>query len=122
MQIKRPQHVADIMTGHSLCFVEIVRPGRNLFVVIPGEGPALPAPLSRAAFSIEKRIQIVVRHHLVLASAGVKGKCDEKYFVVKKTVPQMAIKRKHGRIVVHRVARTLLEINREEAEPLSVAF
>src|SRR5208337_4620786 len=54
MQIKRPQHVADIMTGHSLCFVEIVRPGRNLFVVIPGEGPALPAPLSRGVLDRKK--------------------------------------------------------------------
>src|SRR6266403_3195913 len=68
---------------------------------------------------MEKRIHVVVCYQVLFARLGVERKHDKENIIVEKPVLEMAIKRPDSGIIFLWNRRALLEINRENREPVS---
>src|SRR4051812_2512382 len=71
---------------------------------------------------MDKGVNVVIRHHVLLSRLNVNGHHDKFYFVTKQAVFQVTVDRKQGCIIQLGLSRALLEINREESEAMHICF
>ena len=114
--MNRPKGEKIVMAADDFRFVKTVGARGHVLVFVPGQRPELPAMQSLAVTKMEKRIEIIIRHHIMFAGLAVNRKHHEKNVVVKQPIFEMAVKWNKRGVIFTRVRRTLLEINREKCE------
>ena len=118
----RPEREKLIETAEGLHFALAVGARRHIFMFVSRQRPKLPALQSVAMAQMEKGIQVIVRHHVLLAGLAVQRKQNKTNLVPKKPVLHTPEKWHQRRIVQVRVRGALLEVKRKQCEPLLDVF
>jgi hypothetical protein len=117
-----PEGEAVVVTGHGLDLIETISMGSDVFVLVAGQRPELPALEGRAMAEVEEGIQVIVGHYGSLASPRVCGEHDIRDFVAEQAVSQVAIKGPVCRVVLAGVRGALIEEEWKESETVADLF
>src|SRR6266571_2616236 len=105
------------MAPDGLDLVEVVRSKCHAFMFVARQWQELPAVQLVAMAQVKKRIHIIVCYQVLFAGFGVEGEHDKENIIVKKPIPEMAVKRTDRGIVLLWKRGALLEIKRKNCEP-----
>ena len=95
----RPEREKLIETAEGLHFALAVGARRHIFMFVSRQRPKLPALQSVAMAQMEKGIQVIVRHHVLLSGLAVQRKQNKTNLVPKKPVLHTPEKRDQRRVV-----------------------
>src|SRR5205814_203946 len=88
----------------------------DVFVLVTGKRPELPACKPIAMTYVVEWIDVIIGHDILFSALAVEREHDEVNLVAKHAIAEMAVKRKDRKVVFLRLGGTLLNVNRKEIE------
>ena len=122
LQVKRPEEKHLVVSAIDYGIAPVIRPVTGVLVLAARQRPELPAAQPLAMTQVKKRQQIIVGHHVFLASADVRRKERELDFVTKEPFTDGSVDREESGVIFLRHLRPLLKVKREESEPVDIGL